>query len=55
VYELEADEVGVSLRNASAKVTKAGRAPGNGERGQAACPDLWASEGPGGHSGEPPS
>jgi single-strand DNA-binding protein len=35
VYELEADEVGVSLRNATAKVTKVSRSSaGNGGRGQ---------------------
>jgi single-strand DNA-binding protein len=38
VYELEADEVGVSLRSASAKVTRAAR----------------ASDGNGGYSDEPP-
>jgi single-strand DNA-binding protein len=62
VYELEADEVGVSLRNATAKVTKATRA-GGGEAagsqqasqqasGQGAGP--WASDKPGGYSDEPP-
>ena len=60
VYELEVDEVGPSLRNASAKVTKATRSSGNG--GQAAAAhassggqqsDPWASQ-PGGHSDEPP-
>ena len=56
VYELEVDEVGPSLRNASAKVTKATRTgadagkPGQGS-GQA---DPWASEGPGGYSDNPP-
>ena len=56
VYELEVDEVGPSLRNASAKVTKATRTgaaagkPGQGSN-QA---DPWASEGPGGYSDEPP-
>jgi len=56
VYELEADEVGVSLRNATAKVAKVARAgTGNGGRGQAE-PDPWASEGQGagGYSDEPP-
>ena len=58
VMELEADEVGPSLRNASAKVTKAartsgGQAAGNpGGRGGDSGP--WASEGPGGYSDEPP-
>lgn len=35
VYELEADEIGVSLRNATAKVTRAARiSTGNGGDGQ---------------------
>jgi single-strand DNA-binding protein len=59
VYELEADEVGVSLRNATAKVTRATR---NGNGGQAAPAssgtggqqaDPWASA-PGGYSDDPP-
>ena len=55
VYELQADEVGPSLRNASAKVTKAARAStGNGGRGGQAEPDPWASEPSGGYSDEPP-
>ena len=55
VYEVEVDEVGASLRNATAKVAKVNR---NG--GQATTPavlgsaDPWASEGPGGYSDEPP-
>ena len=54
VYELECDEVSVSLRNATAKVTRATPAStGNGGRGQAE-PDPWASEGSGGYSDEPP-
>ena len=60
VYELEADEVGVSLRNATAKVAKVARAgtgtsAGNGGRSQGE-PDPWASEGQGagGYSDEPP-
>jgi single-strand DNA-binding protein len=58
VYELEADEVGVSLRNATATVTKAtrtsdGQAAGHqGSRNAAA--DPRASEGPGSYTGEPP-
>jgi single-strand DNA-binding protein len=48
VYELEADEIGVSLRNATAKVTKASRtstsATGNGGGGQGEA-DPWADEG----------
>jgi len=60
VYELEVDEVGPSLRNASAKVTKATRSSGNGGQATAAHAssggqqsDPWASQ-PGGHSDEPP-
>jgi single-strand DNA-binding protein len=55
VYELEADEVGVSLKNASARVTKAERRPqGSGERGQASGADPWASGQGIGYSDEPP-
>ena len=58
VYELEVDEVGPSLRNASAKVTKVTRTSGGEARrsqpasGQGA--DPWASDKPGGYSDEPP-
>jgi single-strand DNA-binding protein len=61
VYELEADELGPSLRNASAKVQKVTRSGGNG--GQAATAqggsggkdaDPWAVSAPGGYSDEPP-
>ena len=61
VYEVEVDELGPSLRNASAKVTKATRS--NGSSGQAAAAqgssgskdaDPWASSSPGGYSDEPP-
>lgn len=58
VYELEADEVGVSLKNATAKVAKVTRTSGGearasqqGSRGEA---DPWASDKPGGYSDEPP-
>jgi single-strand DNA-binding protein len=44
VYELEADEVAVSLRNATAKISKADRAKA----------DPWAAEPAGGFSDEPP-
>jgi single-strand DNA-binding protein len=62
VYELEADEVGPSLRNASAKVSKvtrtsaAGTQSVGGSRYGAAGNDSdpWASEGPGGYSDTPP-
>jgi len=54
VYELEADEIGVSLRNATAKVTKASRASaGHSSQGQGAD-DPWASEPAGGYDSEPP-
>ena len=53
VYEIEADEVGVSLRNASAKVTRATRASsGNGEQRQDQG-DPWAGK-DSGYSDEPP-
>ena len=62
VYEVEVDEVGPSLRNASAKVNRASRGGGNGfgggqGGGQAAQgngSDPWASEQPAGYSDEPP-
>lgn len=44
VYEVEADEVGPSLRNASAKVVKSQRSGGqSGESRQSAAADPWAS------------
>jgi single-strand DNA-binding protein len=65
VYEVEVDDVGPSLRNASAKVTKAvrsGSADGGGKGGNvsgqrygsAPESDPWASSAPGGYSDEPP-
>ena len=63
VYEVEADDVGPSLRSASAKVNRVARTGGNGAgQGQAARSgghgeadsDPWASDGPGGFSDEPP-
>jgi single-strand DNA-binding protein len=61
VYEIEADEVGPSLRSASAKVTKATRTGNGGQAAPAAAPassgtgsDPWANGGPGGFSDEPP-
>ena len=56
VYELEADEVGVSLRNATAKVAKVARTGGAPADQQASGKDAdpWASEGSGGYSDEPP-
>ncbi len=58
VYEVEADEVAVSLLRATAKVTKATRTSGG--EAQASQPtsgqgaDPWASDKPGGYSDEPP-
>jgi single-strand DNA-binding protein len=67
VYEIEVDDVGPSLRNASAKVTKSSRSSGgygggqggpggpSGGSGGAAAADPWASEaGDGGTTDEPP-
>ncbi|MGH3226590.1 MAG: single-stranded DNA-binding protein, partial [Streptosporangiaceae bacterium] len=63
VYEVEADEVGPSLRNASAKVNRVARTGGNGADQATAAraggrgdtdSDPWASDGPGGFSDEPP-
>ena len=61
VYELEADEVAVSLRSATAKVTKASGGSGQGQRdahraaqqgASAPSEDPWASGAPaGGQSG----
>jgi single-strand DNA-binding protein len=60
VFEVEVDDVGPSLRNASAKVTKAARAgggygaPAGGQQGAPTRPqeDPWASDA--GYSDEPP-
>ena len=65
VYECEADEVGPSLRNASAKVNRAARSNGNGSGqpspagrtagGSGEDADPWAGDGgAGGFSEEPP-
>jgi single-strand DNA-binding protein len=48
VYEVEADEVGPSLRNASAKVTRSSRSGGGGFGGG---PSGGGSSGPGGQGG----
>ena len=56
IYELEVDEFGPSLRNATAKITKVTRtkpAAGNGGQGQGEA-DPWTAEGPTGYSDEPP-
>jgi single-strand DNA-binding protein len=51
-YEIDADDVGPSLRNASAKVTKTTRAHGNGGGAES---DPWAAGQPAGpDGGEPP-
>ena len=55
MYELEVDEVGPSLRNASAKVTRAtrtGAAAGKPTNGGEA--DPWAGGNAGGYTDEPP-
>jgi len=69
VYEVEVDDVGPSLRNASAKVNRASRngaggggqgGPGRpqggqgGQGGQGADADPWASDSPGSFTDEPP-
>ncbi|HEV8528973.1 MAG TPA: single-stranded DNA-binding protein [Actinomycetes bacterium] len=51
VYEIEVDEVGPSLRNATAKVSKTTRSGGGGFGGNAsggAAEDPWASAAPAG-------
>jgi single-strand DNA-binding protein len=53
VYEIEVDEVGPSLKYATAKVTKASRGGGGGSfggGGGAAADDPWASAAPAGDS-----
>ena len=58
MYELEADEVGVSLRSATAKVTKVTRTGGGEAQADRQSggkdADPWAGEAPGGYSDEPP-
>ncbi|HEU5418217.1 MAG TPA: single-stranded DNA-binding protein [Streptosporangiaceae bacterium] len=56
VYEIEVDEVGPSLRNASAKVTKTTRTgpAGGGQERRPAAGDPWASDGDAGSPDEPP-
>ncbi len=54
VYEVEADEVGPSLRNASAKVSRTIRSSGSAAQA-APADDPWAAEqAEGGFSDEPP-
>jgi single-strand DNA-binding protein len=69
VYEVEVDDVGPSLRNASAKVNRAARSSGNGggqgaqgdsgggraaQGGSGEATDPWSSDSGGGFSDEPP-
>jgi single-strand DNA-binding protein len=69
VYEVEVDDVGPSLRNASAKVNKIARNGSGGSGGGGGRPsggqgaqggggggdtDPWASDGPGSFTDEPP-
>ena len=70
VYEVEVDDVGPSLRNASAKVARANRSSGGygggqggqggqgggqqGSPGGGRQEDPWASDNSGGYSDEPP-
>jgi single-strand DNA-binding protein len=61
VYEIDVDEIGPSLRNASAKVVKTTRSNGQGSQapvasgGQQSADDPWASAPAGsGFSDEPP-
>src|SRR4029450_8133097 len=54
VFEIEVDEVGPSLRNATAKVNKTTRSAGGGFGGNAssgAAEDPWASAAPAGGGG----
>jgi single-strand DNA-binding protein len=53
VYEIEADEVGPSLRNASAKVTKSARATAGAGSGGGRTADPWA-DGSDSNGAEPP-
>jgi single-strand DNA-binding protein len=58
VYEIEVDEVGPSLRNASAKVTKSSRSSGGfggGGQGGSGGQSGGYSSGGGGGGGRPPS
>jgi single-strand DNA-binding protein len=67
VYEVEVDDVGPSLRNASAKVNRAARSNGNsgqggqggdraasGQGGSGENTDPWAADSGSGYSDEPP-
>jgi single-strand DNA-binding protein len=58
VYEIEADEIGPSLKLATAKVNKTSRgsggAPGGSSGSSSAAEDPWASSPSSGFSDEPP-
>jgi len=58
VFEVEVDDVGPSLKNASAKVTRAQRSTGSTQPSAGAAHDPWAGNGGGqdssGYSDEPP-
>ncbi len=69
MYEVEVDDVGPSLRNASAKVNKVARSTGNGggqggsagagrgadgQGGSGGDTDPWAADSGGNYSDEPP-
>jgi single-strand DNA-binding protein len=55
VCELEVDEAGPSLRNATAKVAKVTRPGANPGPGKSVLDsDPWTAGGPGGYPGEPP-
>jgi single-strand DNA-binding protein len=53
VYEVEVDDVGPSLRNASAKVTRAQRSTA-AQESQRTGGDPWATAEAGGFSDKPP-
>ncbi len=53
VYEVEVDEVGPSLRNASAKVTRSSRSGGSGFGGQSGSGGQGGQGGYGGGGGRP--
>jgi single-strand DNA-binding protein len=56
VYEVEADDVAVSLKNATAKVTKAQRSGGqSGGFGQQPQHDTYGGQGRGGRQSAPPA
>ncbi|MGH3444819.1 MAG: single-stranded DNA-binding protein [Nocardioidaceae bacterium] len=54
VFEIDVDEVGPSLKYATAKVTKTSRSNAGSSQGFSGGTDPWATS-PGGQSGGPPS